>query len=374
MLQHISIKNYKNIEKDISFESPITLIVAENGQGKTNILEAIYYVTNGFDFQKTSDFDSINFSSSDKIFQISARYSLSSKNNSATVKELTFQKKTNTSKKFKVDDKSKSQVEFGRYSKAIVFAPESIDLVSGSAEIRRLEIDHFCSLYFEKYSRLLIEFRQTLKSRNKQMMLLQKRYGMDIENAAKDQVYKFWTSRFIDLSDEIVKFRLEILQLLNDKCKNISHIYHFDENKFDLIYEFKSLEVIDDYKTSLHQKIEESLLKELMRGTSLYGPHRDDVSVKLNNKLLREYGSRGQQRIASFMIKHAETEILETSNLDNASDNILLLDDLPSELDSRHLQNIENLLLEMKLQIIMTSTSTEHFSKNFLEKVKIIEI
>ena len=115
MLQHISIKNYKNIEKDISFESPITLIVAENGQGKTNILEAIYYVTNGFDFQKTSDFDSINFSSSDKIFQISARYSLSSKNNSATVKELTFQKKTNTSKKFKVDDKSKSQVEFGRY-------------------------------------------------------------------------------------------------------------------------------------------------------------------------------------------------------------------------------------------------------------------
>ena len=117
--------------------------------------------------------------------------------------------------------------------------------------------------------------------------------------------------------------------------------------------------------------IETNIDKEIRAGMTLYGPHREDFSLYLNNKNIKEYGSRGQQRLGAFCLKLSQwTKLKEMLS----SSPILLLDDLFSELDNHVRENLQNFLLSLSSQMILTSHSREEFNPAFLKSVNEISL
>jgi len=374
MLRKIKIYNYKNLNTELTFDNRITLIIAKNGAGKTNTLEAIYYSTNGFDFKKTADLLSINSNSIEKEFSIGADFELENKNHSQIFKSITFTAKNRATKHLKVNGKSRLGIEYSKDTRAVIFSPESIDLITSGPDLRRAEIDNLLCLKSKEYHKLFLEFNNTLKNRNKYLKSISKNYPNLTQ--INDKVYEFWTVRFLENADAIYQARILAINKISELSNNIAPVYHFGSNIFELKYIQKSLSSnsSENYRDTLSHVIKSNFLKESVNGTSLYGPHRDDISVLLNDFTLRDFGSRAQQRIASFIIKLAEIEFLEIDNDKKEIDNLLLLDDLPSELDELHIRNIEVELQKSKLQIILTATSDKYFSEEFKKNAQLIYI
>ncbi|QQR93240.1 DNA replication/repair protein RecF [bacterium] len=367
MLKSVSIQNYKNLQiSNLELGDRLNLFVAENGYGKTNLLEAIYYLTNGFAFRKVSDEVSINldFDSSiytHKFFNVTGEYS---SHNEVIQKQVYFEKGERIKKLTRINEKHKTKSEFRSKIVATIFSPESIDLISDSAEVRRSEIDDFAKLYYPDYEEKLIKFNLTLRNRNKVLKLASK---SDVpENFSND--IKFWTEQFLEISEEVIKTRLQVLDLIKPKVGEIAkQIYHFENNIFELNY-------ISRYKADkleLKKLLNTSTEKEKVLGQTMYGPQKDDVQVLLNSQDLRSFGSRGQMRLASFIIKVAFYELFQEAGYSS----ILLLDDLPSELDEKHLRNVEDFLLNnLTSQAILTAASGIEYSDEFKKRSNILVI
>lgn len=368
MLKTLSIQNYKNLQiPKLEFGEKLNLLVAPNGFGKTNLLEAIYYLTNGFAFRKTSDELSININFDNliythKFFNILGEYE---RDLEIVKKQIYFELGARSKKLTRIDEKHKTKSEFRAKIVTTIFSPESIDLISDSAEIRRSEIDDFAKLYFSEFENKLTKFNLTLKNRNKVLKLASKSdFPQDFDNDIK-----FWTEQFLQISKEIIQTRLQVLRLIEPKVTEIAkRIYHFENNVFDLKY-------ISRYKADsleLKNLLNSSFEKEKILGQTMYGPQKDDVQVLLNSQDLRSFGSRGQMRLASFIIKYAFHKLFQEAGYDA----ILLLDDLPSELDESHLRNIEKFLVgefsDSPTQAILTAASGIEYSEEFKKRCKIL--
>jgi len=368
VLKHITIKNYKNLVIDTEFDNRIVLIIGENGIGKTNILESIYYLCNGNQF-RSSDYSSIAYGSDLNSFNLSGEFTL---NNGATQIQKSisyFEKDEEKKKKFEINDKSTNLSIFSKNTHAIIFAPNSIDLISDGPEIRRNEFDDILSKISDKNKKIINDYKLTLKSRNAFLKSSQKK--LSFSEAHTDKFYNFWNERLMLTAIPLFEARMNLLNELNESLFTFKDIFHYEENNVRLSYISKM--DIADYSNSLKHKLGNNHVKELVNGITLYGPHRDDYGFYFNEKNIKEYGSRGQQRIATFIIKLAEINIFD-KYLDRFHNTIiLLLDDLPSELDEKHINNIEEIILKINHQVFLTSTSS-NFSKELLGRAKIIEL
>jgi len=376
VISNIKLQNYKNLSLELNFTNGRNIIVGKNGRGKTNLLESIFTITNGFSFKSQEDENVINWSFSND-FKIDPFYSINAEfkfkkvpKESEETKEqrsIFFQKKNMGRKLFKINDKPKSSSSFNKQISALLFAPQSIDLISGSPSLRRNELDDFLSVYKDSFVKVLDEYRQVVRSRNK---LLQ------INPSDISKQIGFWNEKASELGSIIMSERIKVLEEIQKEASIIAKdTYHFGDNSFDLQYFNKYIEP-NNFPTKkeiydlLLDKLTNNLYKEIAVGTTLYGPHRDDVIVKLNDHNLRESGSRGQQRLASFIIKVSEYSKLKSIG----KEAILLIDDLPSELDYEHIANAEKLLLKMDCQIIASVVEVKEYSKIFVDKSNLIEL
>jgi DNA replication and repair protein RecF len=359
MLQNISLQNFRNLNLKRSFQKGLNIYTAPNGAGKTNLLESIFYVCNGFSFRKNLDGDIIahEFVGNPRYFNIVGTF------DNKITKQVYFEKHVKSIKLFKINNEKVSRTNFLQDYIAVLFAPETIDILSGSPEGRRTEIDIFTALYSDKYAQTLIEFTTILKNRNRVLKSISRA-------ECSISMIDYWNEKFITSASELFGIRLQLLDKIQTLSSELAKsMYHFGDNNFEIRYISKHqiipnksiremLENVGDYRDSLREKINLGLQRELYLENTIYGPHKDDIEVYLNGKLLKNFGSRGQQRIASFVIKLAELQILE-----NLGKNIiLLLDDLQSELDNDHLIKIMTVLKSLdKTQIILTGTNDSFY-------------
>lgn len=305
MILKLGLQNFRNYtQKEFEFGNK-TLIVGENGVGKTNILEAIYLLATGKSFRADRDSEIIKY---DCQFAI--------------VKSDGLQITITDRKKFEVNGVSRRQMDFVGKLRSVLFAPQDMELVTGSPSHRRKYLDFVICQKDREYRRCLLSFEKGLRQRNKLLSMI--REGL----ANRSQLY-FWDKLLIKNGDYITLKRGEYLQSL-----------------------------VGDYTTFYDKSIitEERLkqyeVEEVAAATTLVGPHRDDFVINFSNKDISKYGSRGEQRMAILWLKQGEIKFL-------GDDPILLLDDIFSELDHKHRELVSNLVRSYPGQVIAT-TADEH--------------
>lgn len=319
-------RNYKN--QKITLNENVNVFYGNNAQGKTNILEALYFGAFGRSFRTTKEGELINFE--DNASNISIEYE---KNDRLNKLEIALNKKEKKTIKLNGIKLSKTSELVGNIN-IVIFSPDDIIILKQGPSLRRRFLDILISQLKPKYLHELSEFNKVLEQRN------------NLLKSKKTETLDIWNEQLAQKAEIIYKYRKEYIGKIQEKLEEIHPELTNDKESIKIRYitKFKSKE---DFLEVLNQ----NLNLDLLRGYTSEGPQREDFEILINDKSLNLYGSQGQHRTAILALKIAEMKIIEDEVLDSP---ILLLDDITSELDEHRIQAIFNSV--NKYQVFITCT------------------
>lgn len=359
-LIQIYLKNYRNyLQEHLKFNRYLNIIVGKNAQGKTNLLEAIYILGTGISHRTNVNSELVNWDYNKFMIKGEAQI-----NKQKFKLELSL--KGRSKEAFINSNKLKKINQLMEYLNVVIFAPEDLNLVKGSPSRRRDFINLEISQISSYYRNLLKEYKKVLKQRNNLLKDIRDRRA-DSNNLA------VWNQQLIKLGSKIIKKRLEALNKLSILAKLMQRKITDGKETLKLKYDTK-LKIghnsnLEEIKTEFENNLDRLQQKEIERGVTVIGPHRDDISLLVNDIDIRKFGSQGQQRTTALALKMAELEFMKAEVGEYP---ILLLDDVFSELDkdrSKHLLKI----IENKIQTFITSTDLNEFS-SIKSKAKVFKI
>lgn len=370
---HISalkLKKFRNLDLETDLSPVCNIIVGRNGAGKSNFLDAIHYLAYGKSFKNYTEGTNIEWESKIRFSSIIIELVKDEGEDTKEKQKLKVifsESGDRLHKKYEINGVSKRRSSFIQQVHAVLFTPQSLEMLSGTPGDRRQEIDDFISTINEEYAESLSEYRRVVRNRNKVLQRLQ-------EGLAEQSELFFWTEKLVELAVAILKQRKqtleEFLPVLEATAKEI---YEIEANDFKLAYlsKFFELGADVDVEEQFKQKIKEGINKEIRVGRTLYGPHRDDFELFLRGRSLKVYGSRGQQRLGTLILKVAMWDYISKKTDSPA---LFLLDDIQSELDASNRKKLEDIVNKLDTQVFVTSTDKDFFTKEFLEKAKVIEL
>ena len=361
MLKSITLKNYRNLKNiKTDFSEQGNLIIAPNGSGKTNFLEAIHYSLFGSSFKPLNT--SIELIGPEETFaKASTKWDLDHL-------EVTVSNINDTlTRKFVLNKKKFPISKISSKFPLILFAPTTVDLVAGEPHLRRDDMDHYLSVSIPGYKENLSKYKIILRNRNAVLKGIR-------EGKLKRNLLDYWNDEITKLSEILFKLRnhyfVEILPFFH-KAKEI--LYKDVEKDFQISADYTPNQKFEEnnYAESLKKKFEENIEKEIIVGKTLYGIHKDDFTISLNSENLRFKGSRGQQRIGALILKMAQ--ILNYFEKYKKFP-LLVLDDIMSELDQANRQKVGQYILENKIQFILTTADKMEIPDFLFEVVEQIQI
>lgn len=354
-LKSLKLVNYRNCENvELSFCDFKNLIIGKNAQGKTNILESIYFLSNLKSVRTSNNLDLILFDKPQ--MEISA---ILEKNN--TEIEMDFAYTEEKKKSFKLNKVKSTQKDFKQVVKTVLFSTEDLLLLRGAPEDRRKWLDRAISQIYPVYDERISKYEKIRAQKNN--LLKDEKFNYSLLQVYNEQL-AIAGSNIIYLRK---KFLSEIEKIAMQKHSNISKeeilkIYY--SSTFELGDSVE--EIAQNYKIALEENYED----ERRRCQSLVGPHRDDIVFFINDKESTKFASQGQQRTIVLALKMAEIDIIKEKA---GTSPILLLDDVLAELDDLRQNYLLN-SIDRETQTIITSVDTLFFNEEFLRDVKIFKI
>lgn len=342
----IHLRNYRNYQQlSLDVKDEIIVFTGENAQGKTNILESIYYAAFGQSHRGSIDKDLILWNEKSAGIDLSfERLSVENK--------LQFRLFFDRKKEILYNGQAIRPKELVGVLNVVLFSPEDLFLIKGAPAERRRFLDSEISQANPSYYHTSLRYQKVLAQRN---MLLKKIR----EGKQKRVLLQEWDAQIAVLAAEIVKKRCEAIKKLN-MLANLMHRRISDQREnLEISYEIRNAEegVPGAYNTWYNTKIREFQEIDILRGSTSVGPHRDDFILKVNQINLRTFGSQGQQRTGALALKLSELEFIRSETGDYP---ILLLDDVMSELDqSRRAQLMR--FIKGKIQTFITATDMAYF-------------
>ncbi len=341
----IKVRDFRNIEEaEVSFDKGVNILIGENAQGKTNLLEAIFYLSVGKSFRAAHSSEIIRFGADHAELEIDYNDGVRDNN----IKMHIFRDRQRKVEKNHLKIEKMSEI-VGSF-RAVLFCPEHLSLIKDGPSLRRNYLDIAISRLYPLYMKTLQRYNYILKQRN---MLIKNAYN---DRESFDATIELWSEQLAHEAALISKYRVEFVKRV-DRCvsecfsdmtgerekTSISYISsaHGDEDEY-----FDILETEKKYLSLLTSAYD----REIAAAATLWGIHKDDIDIKLNGKQARLYASQGQQRSLALALKIAEGDICCEEFGDYPS---LLLDDVLSELDSSRREYLIN-KIESK-QVIMTS-------------------
>lgn len=357
-LKSLELKNFKNYESlNIELNKGINILCGKNAQGKTNLLESIYVLG----LTKThSFFNDNNIIMNDKDF--------------CYVKGLLSTEKVNDkleilinplNKKLKINNNEVKKVsDYISKMNIISFYPTDLEIITSSPNIRRKYLNLELSQLYNSYFKVLVDYNKLLKIRNDYIKKMQKNVEID------QNYFDIITDYLIDKAIFIYKARNKFINKINENCstiyKKITNIEGFNI-KYASGLENYETNYIKDY---LKDKYNRNKQREIKFGTTLYGPHRDNIEFYIGDSDLKSYGSQGQKRVAVITLKLAEIEIFKNYA---KTPPILLLDDVFSELDNFKKNKILG-FIKNNIQTIITVTDINDIKESKLKNAKVFYI
>jgi DNA replication and repair protein RecF len=321
-LANIKLLNFRGYDKREFEFNGSTIVVGENGAGKSNLLEVIYLLATGKSFRADSDSEMIKYGNLISIVE-------GLLGDGTELKVILSDATTgNSRKKFEVNGIPRRMIDFIGKFKAVLFTPQDMELINGSPSIRRKYLDFIITQNDREYRRCLISYEKGLRQRNKLLEMI--REGL----AQRSQLY-FWDKLLIKNGEYLTRSRED-------------YLIGLEKTSYQAVY---------DKSIISESRIKQYEVEEVASATTLVGPHRDDFRIMYEDKDVSKYGSRGQQRMGILWLKQGELNFLNSE-----ARPVLLLDDIFSELDHKHRQDVMDLVTKHLVQggqVVMTSAD-EH--------------
>lgn len=342
----IYLKNFRNYqEQSINLASGTNVFIGQNGQGKTNILEAIYLCACARSHRTGRDLDLIKDQAD--FYQVEIEFESDSRADRSI--KIVYQTKPRQVREIYYCGLKQAKISdfFGLFH-AVIFAPEDLMLIKEGPAIRRRFLDLLISQIKPLYFKNLQSYQFFLKQRNqllKNIKEMQQSLRQDKKDTLTSQKenYDFnllqltiWTEKLAEVLAQIIKVR----QAYIDKIESIakSSLLTISDGQENLQINYKTVSGIDPYAEeeeiyqALLKRYERQLDDDIFRGNTASGSHRDDLDLVIDGGLLKDRGSQGQQRSAVLALKLAELKIIEDETGEKP---VLLLDDVMSELDPK---------------------------------------
>lgn len=353
-IKKIRLQNYRNYDNfEIDLGQNLNIIIGNNAQGKTNLLESIYVLAVTKSFLSINDKGLIKFNN--KFAKISGEITNNTSRNNKL--EIIFSDK---GKVVKVNGKEiKKLSDYISIINVIIFSTDNIRIFKESPNSRRKYFNIEISQINKNYLKYLSEYNILLKQRNEflKVMNINKKSDLDYLDILND--------KYVDLSIEISNYRKRYVDDINE---NLSDMFKYITGMDGLILKYHTN--IDEDKEVFKEKLTSNLNKELMYKMTLIGPNRDDFYFKLDDKNLSLYGSQGQMRSAVLALKLSEVKLFNDKTGDSP---ILLLDDIFSELDIEKRNNLLS-TLSNNVQTVITTTDMENITEDIRKKANVYEI
>jgi DNA replication and repair protein RecF len=356
LLKSIRAESFRNLAGSVDCGSGINILYGNNGQGKTNWLEAIYLLAYAKSFRARHLHETINFSKS------AASVLGSVYRASGIERELEVHLHA-SSKQTLVNGKRESLARYAAQLHAVCFTADELEVIRGGPEARRNFIDRGAISLHPRYVQTLSNYNKIIKQ--KKRLLQQAAEGFfKLEELA--ELLEPWNSQLISLSAQVHRARTDYVLLLNDA---LEHSLFGDRISIRYVSSLEGKGDLSDYEGLLAERLQTRMQAEVFAGACLIGPHRDDLNVFFGERDLRSFGSSGQQRSALITLDLAAISVYHSKHQDYP---IFLVDDVDAELDG---SRIERLLeyLDGRTQTFLTTSKKSHFER-FSQRAKFFEV
>ena len=315
-VKSLSVANFRNYQQEtITFCDDTNVIFGNNAQGKTNLLEAVYLFSHGKSHRAKSDTELVGFGND------FARLTLEFADKDREYR-ASMQLDTSGKKRVKINNVPITKLSMlMRYLNVVMFSPEDLEIIKGAPQVRRKFLDEAISQLHPVYLKTLISYHKNLAQKNN---LLKK---LRAKGKTSDEMLSVWNEQIAEDGSKIMEYRQNFVTEISGFAKEI-HRKISGEN-LDLYYT-PSIECDIINKENFLAKLNDSMMREIENGSSLYGIQRDDLKFFINEKEVRTYASQGQQRTTVLSLKMAQ---MENINEVRGEYPVLLLDDIMSELD-----------------------------------------
>ena len=362
-LKHFIAQNYRNLQQfEVDFDPNVNIFIGQNAQGKTNLLEAIYFLALTRSHRTSNDKELIAFGK-----------------DYANVSGHIYKSQVDLSLRVLITTKGKkvwvNRVEQAKLSKyvgqlnAILFSPEDLDLIKGAPNLRRRFMDQEFGQISAEYLYFAGKYKQVLQQKNNYLKQLAK-------GEAHDTMFlEVLSDQLAGVAAEVIVRRFQFLNYLDQYARDAYAHISTSAEKLKVIYrpsvkEISAKDRIEEVYHKVLNNFQKNQKLEILKGTTLSGPHRDDIEFELNGKNAHLFGSQGQQRTIALSIKLAEIQLVHQITDEYP---VLLLDDVMSELDHNRQSALLN-YIHGKTQTFITTTDLEGISWEIIKKPKIYRI
>lgn len=350
ILKKLALQHFRSYpQATYSFSPKTSVIIGPNTAGKSNLLEAIYLLSSGKSFRAERDTQMISFG--EKIAHVKAQVGEDKEQLEVIISDRGSEADPKSfSKKFLVNGVAKRRVDFVGILPALLFAPVDLEIISSSPTHRREFLNAVLEVTDKHYRQSLIAYEKALRQRNALLGVVRE---TGIRN---DEQFAYWDDLLIENGSYLTQKRAELIEYFNTGEKTLlSFSVTYDKSEI-------SRERLKQYKGP-----------EIGAGVTLVGPHRDDFFVEFTlhetKQNVKYFGSRGQQRLVVLQLKLLQLTAIEA---EIGYRPLLLLDDIFSELDAEHIQDVLSIIT--KQQTIITTTHKEFIETVIGKDTEIIEL
>jgi DNA replication and repair protein RecF len=336
-------------EYAIELSPGVNIVVGPNASGKTNLLESILLITGSPSFRA-------QFTHVIEQHKEWARVDGESAGSKRTLK--VEQINGVTKRTYELDGQTKHRLNFNDTVPVVVFEPEHMRLLTGSPELRRSFFDTILAELYPTYQKDLTAYKRTLAQRNRLLKT---------KPTSLEQQLFAWNVRLSQLAGLLVTRRLELIADIN---KQLAVIYsEIAQKNTDCTLEYQTALNTENYETSMLKKLEADIDKDILRGFTGAGPHREDFAVHIRGQQAEITASRGETRTLVLALKLLELQFIERVR---GSKPLLLLDDVFSELDGSRRKSLTKYV--ENYQTIVTTTDADVVVKDFTKRANIIAL
>ncbi|HEV7472712.1 MAG TPA: DNA replication and repair protein RecF [Pyrinomonadaceae bacterium] len=357
ILDALEVNNFRNLSGKISWGPGLNIICGNNGQGKTNWLEAIHTLSRTKSFRTQRLQESIRFG--EETAFVAGEVSTGSDLH----RELRITLRENT-KAIWVNGKREPLARYLGQLQVFAFTADQLEVVRGMPEARRHFIDRGVASLRPAYVQTVSDYNRVIKQKNR---ILQDAAEREIRLEETENLVAPWNEQLARLGTEIHKARVDYTAQLNRVLERT--LFEPAELQIRYASSLESKGDLDDYETLLGERLRLRLPAEAAAGRALIGPHRDDLGIHLEGREIRVYGSSGQQRSALLLLDLAAISVYNSWYNDYP---LFLVDDVDAELDEKRIRRLLE-YLEGRTQTFITTSKRSHV-EGFLSKATVHEI
>jgi len=348
ILSSIHLKNFRSHKNtQLNFSDELNYIVGGNGQGKTSILEAIYYLCTTKSNNSKSDIEVVRFN--EEEFEITGLF----KNLTNDTVRIYYSRNENKKYYFQNGKQvSRSAEIIGKFP-VVILTPADHSITQGSPGDRRKFVDSVISQASDTYLKILLDYNKTLRHRS----TLLNRLKETKQQALLDEL-DAWTAKLVQGGVEIIKHRIKFINEFNSFMKKSYKIIMGNDEEPKIYYSFLDESRISEIEIHFKEQLFMRKDEELRRALNLVGPHRDEFVFTINDMNLKSYGSQGQHKTFQTALRFAQFFYLK-ERTDKTP--LFLLDDVFGELDAKRSGKISEYLKQVG-QAFITLTDFTNFS------------